>query len=289
MKIFNWVQKRLHPNLLKDGVARKVKKTDSVAIHGNTKALMEQVAFVDVLDGWKYGGILTIGTFGFDPLTKLELDQEKDYSTSESDEEAEEGDGYGLNNDSVQHENDNNSSTDTENEEVDPLMFNICCEEAGGKTADIEIMSVDDFVVLGAVPPVASSTHAIKLDHLDDQGKLKRRTTLAELFSEDSDSAMKKKPSPKEFKRMSSGTKAFPKTKNGLSFAKKLIPHAGEDARPLKKIQKMMRRMLKKKIHPDAEGKGSASDSKPDCPNKPVVLNQASEFGSLLPTPDAAA
>ncbi|GLT84830.1 hypothetical protein SLE2022_030420 [Rubroshorea leprosula] len=263
MKIFNWMQKRLNPNVLKDGLARNVKKTDSIAIDSNSKALLEQVAFLDVLDSWK-DGILTIGTFGFDPLTKLDLDQHKEYSASDSDEEAEEGEGYALNNDD-DHENDDNS--EEEEEEVTPLMF---------RMSQINCHDV-------ALTPPAMSPE-IKLDHLDDQGKFRRRTTLAELFLEDSD--MKKKMNPNEF-TLDTGKQASDKAKDGgIFFPKKLIPHARDDSRPVKRIQKMMKRMLKRKIHPDIEGKGS--NSKSHCPNNPGLPDHAPESVSLLPTPDAA-
>ncbi|MBA0583985.1 hypothetical protein Goshw_012287 [Gossypium schwendimanii] len=49
---------------------------------------------------------------------------------------------------------------------------------------------------------------------------------------------------------------SFP-TKKGTSFAKKFIPHAGKDSRPIKMLNQMMKRMLKRKIHPELQGKGN--------------------------------
>nr|UTH76900.1 tiller angle control 1-1 [Populus nigra] len=61
MKIFNWVQRRFHHGAIKDGLARNVKKAESITNEADKQALLKQVALVDVLDGWK-DGILTIGT-----------------------------------------------------------------------------------------------------------------------------------------------------------------------------------------------------------------------------------
>uniref|UniRef100_A0A803MPC3 Protein TILLER ANGLE CONTROL 1 n=1 Tax=Chenopodium quinoa TaxID=63459 RepID=A0A803MPC3_CHEQI len=69
----------------------------------------------------------------------------------------------------------------------------------------------------------------------EDEGQTKRRVTLADLFLEDSD-----------YHPPAS------RAKNGISKAKNLIK---EDLHPLKKFNKLMKRMMKKKIHPDFEGK----------------------------------
>ncbi|XP_022769515.1 uncharacterized protein LOC111313038 [Durio zibethinus] len=312
MKIFNWVQRRFHhngvPNLLHsrkllyyygpilsilfslihfggDGLARNVKKTDSVAIDTNTKALLQQVALVDVLDGWR-DGILTIGTLGFDPLKSFS--EQKDYLTLESDDaEGAEEERYSHNNDDEEDDNDDYDDNNSD-EEVNPLMFS---------TFDHSFVDVDDHTKYGKpdvimmVDGVAGSTgHTIKFD-LDitegHSGRLRRRTTLADLFNEDSD--MKKKPSPLELES-NSCTKGSLPTKNGLSFAKKLIPQVGEDSRPIKMLHQM-RRMLKRKIHPELEGKSNKLDGQ----SKPSVIDvlaskkhEAGESVSLLQSPDAA-
>ncbi|XVF72974.1 hypothetical protein PTKIN_Ptkin12aG0163900 [Pterospermum kingtungense] len=287
MKIFNWVQRRFHHNVLKDGLGRNVKKTDSIAIDTNTKALLEQVALVDVLDGWR-DGILTIGTFGFDPLKSF--NEQKDYLGIEHDDEDEEKDERCSDNyndeDEDEYYDDNNSD-----EEVNPLMFSTfdhCFE-------DIELPNVVHAKygkpdVIMTLDGVAGSTDAdIKFDlnvTEGHSGKLRRRTTLADLFSEDSD--MKKKPpSPLELDS-NSCKKASVGSKKGLnSFAKKLIPQVGEDSRPIKMLHQVMRRMLKRKIHPELEGKGNKMDEKCN-PSASKKHEAAGESVSLLQSPDAA-
>ncbi|XVE77313.1 hypothetical protein DITRI_Ditri13aG0052300 [Diplodiscus trichospermus] len=272
-----------------DGLARNVKKTDSIAIDTNTKALLEQVALVDVLDGWR-DGILTIGTFGFDPLKSF--NEQKEYLALDTDDEdgeaveeryshhnddEEEDDDYDDNDD----DNDNNSD-----EEVNPLIFN-SLEDVESKVDHVKYGKPEVIMTVDGV--WGSTDHEIKfeLDATEGcSGKLRRRTTLADLFSEDSD--MKKKPCPTEF-HSNSCKKATVRTKNGLSFAKKLIPQVGEDSRPIKKLHQMMRRMLKRKIHPELEGRGNKQDG-PYKPSLSDVLaskkNEAGESVSLLQSPD---
>ncbi|TYH06323.1 hypothetical protein ES288_A08G147500v1 [Gossypium darwinii] len=227
MKIFNWLHKRFPHNVLKDGLVRNVKKTDSIAIDTNSKALLEQVALFDLLDGWRYG-VLTIGTFGFDPLKSLgELN---DHLPLESNGDEEEEERFSNNNDE-DDDDDNNNSYD----EVNPLVL-------GHSLEDI----------------LEDSTHneiKFNLEVIEDHSeKLRRRTTLADLFYQDSD--MKNKPTHLDLELNPCEKASFP-TKKGTSFAKKFIPHAGKDSRPIKMLNQMMNRMLKRKIHPELQGKGN--------------------------------
>ncbi|XWS32003.1 hypothetical protein CRYUN_Cryun23aG0123400 [Craigia yunnanensis] len=286
MKIFNWVQRRFHHYVLKDGLAGNVKKTDSIAIDTNTKSLLEQVALFDVLDGWR-DGILTIGTFGFVPLKSFS--EQKDYLALESDdkeeEEQAEDERYSDNNDD-EEEVDDDYDDNNSDEEVNPLMVS---------TFDRSFEDVEsnvDHAKYGKPDGVAASTdHEIKFN-LDvtegHSGKLRRRTTLADLFSEDSD--IKKKPSPLELES-NSCKKASLRTKKGLSFAKKLIPQVGEDSRPIKMLHQMRRRMLKRKIHPDLEGRSNKLDGQCKPSTIDVLASKKHEAGesvSLLQSPNAA-
>ncbi|GMI66747.1 Tiller Angle Control 1 [Hibiscus trionum] len=231
MKIFNWVQKRFHHNVLKDGVAGNVTKTDSIAIDSDAKALLQQVALSDMLDGWQEG-ILTIGTFGFDPLKSFA--QQNDYDDDDDERCV-----------------DNNDEEDVENgggEEVNPQSLE-----------DVDHATYGETDVMMMVDGVGGSTdHEITFELEATEGhsgKLRRRTTLADLFSEESD--IKNKPCPLELDSKYSCKKPYARTKNGLSFAKKLIPQVGEDSRPIKMLHQMMRRMLRRKIHPELQGKGN--------------------------------
>ncbi|XP_039061449.1 protein TILLER ANGLE CONTROL 1-like [Hibiscus syriacus] len=119
-------------------------------------------------------------------------------------------------------------------------------------------------------------------------GKVRRRTTLADLFSEDSDSSMKNKPSSLELDSNCSG-KGLVRAKQGLSFAKKPIPQVGEHSRPIKMLNQTMRRMMKKKIHPELEGRGNklnnqCSKKKHEASESAYLLQQSPDkFQVLLP------
>ncbi|KAJ4728060.1 NAD-dependent protein deacetylase HST1-like protein [Melia azedarach] len=288
MKIFNWVHRKLNHNILKDGFARNVKKTESIAIDTNTKALLEQVALVDVLDGWR-DGILKIGTFGFDPLKPVDEQKEFFIFGSDRDEDGKEGE-----HDSVNHDDeDDDHDHDHEDEEVNPLIFTTFEHnfEDVASNADENVGRTDVIITLDGVQltPFIGSPNELRFD-IDttdnDQGKKRRRTTLADLFYEDSD--IKKKPILDQGFELTAGKKQSVLAKNGLSFAKKLIPHVKEDSRPIKKLHQMMRMMLKRKIHPELEGKTNKSDGR----NKASVLellgkkHEAGESVSLLPIPD---
>ncbi|XP_031251157.1 uncharacterized protein LOC116142091 [Pistacia vera] len=289
MKIFNWVHRKFNHNVIKDGFARNVKKTESIAIDTNTKALLEQVALVDVLDGWK-DGILTIGTFGFDSLKPF--DQPKEYFIFESEAEEEEGENDLINNDD---DFDEDNDIVVEDEEVNPLIFTTFGHNfkdiASDGDGNVEKRH-DVIITLDGVPltPFVGSSNELRFEigsKDSDQGKKRRRTTLADLFSEDSDINYKKTTSYEVEQNV--GKKQSVRTKNGLSFAKKFIPHVKEDSRPIKKLHQMMRRMLKRKIHPELEGKANKSEGQ----NKGSVLdllgkkNENVESVSLLPVPDA--
>ncbi|TXG63075.1 hypothetical protein EZV62_010069 [Acer yangbiense] len=247
MKIFNWVHRKFNHNLIKDGFARNVKKTESIAIDTNTKALLEQVTLVDVLDGWR-DGILTIGTFGFDPLKSL--DQPKEYFVFESDEEEEEeeegGERDSINNDDDDddHEQDNNIAEDEE--EVNPLMFTTFEHNFKDMTT-IASRKTDMIITLEGV---SLNPTEIGFSAEGDQGKKRGRTTLADLFSEDSDIYKKPINLNESETNFSAGKKQSVRAKNGLSFAKKLIPHVKEDARPMKKLNQSLnaRRLTKQKL-----------------------------------------
>ncbi|KAJ6673012.1 putative proteinD-DEPENDENT PROTEIN DEACETYLASE HST1-LIKE PROTEIN [Salix purpurea] len=90
------------------------------------------------------------------------------------------------------------------------------------------------------------------------------RITLAELFLEDPD--MEKKPDSAEVETGPGNKKPVACAKSGLCFAKKLIrPRAVEDSRPINKFNQLMRRMLRRKIHPEFDGKGNKIDNQKKC------------------------
>ncbi|EEF29053.1 conserved hypothetical protein [Ricinus communis] len=251
-----------------DGLARNVKKAESITNEADKQALLKQVALVDVLDGWR-DGILTIGTLGLDPLKPFNQQNEYFVLESEGEEDSEEEDDDDYNDNEEEHvqysissDDDDDDINASDEEEENPLIF-----------TRFEHNSEDIGPALDA--NAIKSNMIMTIDSIEDsscdlQRKRKgERITLAELFLADSD--MKKKPDPVE-NELKSGRKPPVRGKNSLSFAKKLISHVGEDSRPIKKFNQLMRRMLKRKIHPELEGKGV----KTDYQNKSSIM----EFGS---------
>ncbi|XP_060218346.1 protein TILLER ANGLE CONTROL 1 [Lycium barbarum] len=224
MKIFSWVQRKLNQ---KDGLFDRNVKKDEVKINnaniGDTQLLLQDASMAHLLDSWK-GGILTIGTLGFDQLIK---DQSCDLDDDFIDEECE----ITIND----HEEDQ--------EELNPLMY------ANGHEQSHEAPKAN--VIMG----IDGNTLARRLTDDDDEsnnGSKKERITLADLFS--ADFSDKKKVHLPDLNVTNKKT-SKPQVKLGVSFAKKFIPRVREDSRPILKLQQLMTRALKRKVHPDMESK----------------------------------
>ncbi|XP_004230011.1 protein TILLER ANGLE CONTROL 1-like [Solanum lycopersicum] len=217
MKIFSWVHRKLNQ---KDGLFCGNVKTDEVIVINDHKQLLIQDEF-SMLGGWKEG-ILTIGTFGFDPI--------KDELSSCLHDENEVPEIIAVSD----HEEPNALMSANNEPEESPIMANV-------------ITSNNPLVTAGD-----ESNMDIK----------KERITLADLFSadlsdddDDDDDKEEKVQLPDLYDDVTNIHKKslkLPKVKNGVTFAKKIIPRVKEDSR---RIQKLMTRALKRKIHPDMEGK----------------------------------
>ncbi|XP_065860092.1 protein TILLER ANGLE CONTROL 1 [Euphorbia lathyris] len=247
MKIFNWMQKRFHH---KD----------------ENKSELKQVALVDEFDG-----ILTIGTLGFDPLKPFNQHNEYivleeddiDYSDQELHSESDDDDDD-VDISNVNGGNEDEDEDEDEEEEENPLIYTRFQHNFDKSDEKMGINSSGE--------------------ECDVERKEKgERITLAELFMADSE--MKKE--ELAFVEIIETTKKLAKKppKNGLSFAKKFIPHVGEDSRPIKKIHQLMKRMLKRKIHPEVEGKDNPRETTQVSFSKG---NEISESVFLLPTHPAA-
>lgn len=126
--------------------------------------------------------------------------------------------------------------------------------------------------------------------------KKKERITLANLFSAELGDGISV--NSKNRKLMESAGGALMSKKKLMQpdaakqmFPKKLIPAAAgvkDDSRPLKKLNQLMKKMLKRKIHPDAEANykedyqsSSTSGIIPSdelCTNESVSLLQSSRY-----------
>ncbi|KAK7389774.1 hypothetical protein VNO78_25067 [Psophocarpus tetragonolobus] len=248
MKIFNWVQKRFHHNTLKDGFASNMKKTEPTINNADSQALLKQVALTESLGGWE-DGILTIGTLGYDPLNSIS--PHKEYFSLEIEVEHEDGEG-----DQIMVEEEEEKCYNVEHEELNPLIYNTFEHNFDDVVSENHddgdvVTSFNEIVV---VPPVISYEVMESNDvDADEKKKKGERITLADLFLADSD--VKIKLGPAKVCHLASSEKPNLKAKHGLSFAKKLIPRVKDNPHPMKDIKKLMKKMLKRKIHPDLDVK----------------------------------
>lgn len=119
-----------------------------------------------------------------------------------------------------------------EEEEENPLIctrFEHNFEELAS-TFDANTVKSKEIILFS---PIETDSNVHENDERERKGE---RTTLAELFLADSE--MKKKQESFEFET-DIGKKQAVGAKNGLFFAKKLIPHVGEDSRPIKKFHQV--------------------------------------------------
>lgn len=280
MKIFNWVHRKFHS---KDGWNVEVTKK---AEH-DTHTLIEQVDLSGVIDSWKQG-ILAIGTFGYDPLkdfTQLIANNDQELEDEEEEEE------YYDEQLSYVESCDDEEEFDRDH---NPLVLHAFKHAFNTTTnashCDQNTTNAQESEIVFAVADADESNNYLAFD----EKKKGKRITLADLFSADCDeyNTSTKQPydhgddddddhgkvvQPEQIKKRPDEKHARAK----LSFAKKLIPRVKEDSdshsRPIKKIHRMMTRMLKRKIHPELEGKNQMKHSE----------NGANEMVSLLQTQDA--
>ncbi|KAF8091720.1 hypothetical protein N665_0437s0008 [Sinapis alba] len=267
MTIFNWVQRKLHHNVIKDSVAEsdKDKRSEGTSeIEKNTIAIFDQVGLVDAFDYW-FNGVLTIGTFGFDTL-KFQEEEENEMHDYECE---------GVDLDYVVIDGSIIKNVINQEEEVDPLISN--ANKFYDHHEDLEVLDIDYFDSVKTFErPVVVAT---------------KRTTLAELFMEDEDKWHgKKKPKNRNLDvdgQENRYKQNVSKLTSKFSFANKkmIIPKSKdkeEDSRPIKKMHQMIKRMLKKKIHPD-------SAFKKDVQYKPTRKCEAHETLYLLNVQDCVA
>ncbi|XP_019186024.1 PREDICTED: uncharacterized protein LOC109180773 [Ipomoea nil] len=251
MKIFNWVH---HKFSHKDGIFRHpcAKKNEVMIINSNEtnadrKALLENALFGDRElfndETWEMG-ILAIGTMGFDQMNeKHHLGDGEEFEDEEEDFEEYYSDNNGDSDDGITTTYE--EEEDEEKEELNPLMFNAA------------IFSCDD-------------NQMVSLGVSDSGNKKRERITLADLFSADTNSSSGGQQDVILVKSSAAGDHATAKppplpasslpTKTGLSFAKKIIPKLVGDRRPrrpINQLHQLMTRMLRRKIHPEMEGKKS--------------------------------
>ncbi|XP_075479410.1 protein TILLER ANGLE CONTROL 1-like [Primulina tabacum] len=284
MKIFNWVHRKL-----KDGSADQNAKNNNAISDESGDAnqfLVDDNAFVDSVFGCWKGGILTIGTFGYDPLTKdaaevdeQDYDHDLEFHVNDQGHESEE----------LEWAENDETITDSEEEEVDDEEE----EEDEANPLVYAVYSHDYEALLQRYDPVADyiKTYGNKdfdqvmmvmeeNDRDADADMKKDRITLADLFSADhwDDDELQKKQSKKKLHELMEEKASSKKHSHGrLGFAKKLLlPGDSKDARPIHKLHRLVRRILKRKIHPVNK---EVNESNMEV--IPKVMNQSNSFQLL--------
>ncbi|KAL1329285.1 hypothetical protein HN51_046407 [Arachis hypogaea] len=289
MKIFNWVHKRFNHKPPKDGFASDMKKNEvtisnddnNKVVGDNEVALLKQVALTNMLGGWK-DGILTIGTLGYD--------HKEYFGLQVQDKKLLGGDG-GLN----KNKNNNNNNVfddyaENDDEEVNPLMLNTFehhnnnfdddddddeeVHVGGGANqiiidANYNVMTKEEVLINNEIVLADESNDDDddgESDDVDDDQKKKivrgERITLADLFLADSEVKKKIMGPTKILVESNDDEKSNLKVKHGKSFAKKLLPNVKDNPQPMKDIKKLMKKMLKRKIHPDFDAKNQKPEKK---------------------------
>ncbi|CAL0311294.1 unnamed protein product [Lupinus luteus] len=233
MKIFNWVHKRFHHRTLNDGLASNMKSTEHIMNNVDGEALLKQVGLVDLLDDWK-DGILTIGTLGYEHMNTF--NQNKEYFALESEIELDHEDYY---KDHILVEgNDDYNNYNGELEELKPLVHTIFEN------------NFEDFI--SANSSMVDYDGAMESKNVESDLKKKgERTTLADLFLADSNAHIKVGTKA----LLHSSEKPSLHAKHGMLFPKKFIPYVKDNPHPIKHIKKLMKKMLKSKIHPEHDVK----------------------------------
>ncbi|KAL1541221.1 protein TILLER ANGLE CONTROL 1-like [Salvia divinorum] len=201
MKIFNWVHRRFNNK------AENVKKNSDIATADEQQFVGENECDV-VFERWG-GGILAIGTFGYDPLKHENEQLTEAYFSEDNDDENDGGD----------YDDDGDDSSLIDPRGGNPLVLaeDLTESEENVEEEEDELEFGFEYVMM----------------------KKKERTTLADLFVAD----------------CNKDECAIAKSKSDLlrqKSSRKQAPYFARTARPIHKLNKLMRRMLTRKIHPES-------------------------------------
>ncbi|XP_073028740.1 protein TILLER ANGLE CONTROL 1-like [Primulina eburnea] len=258
MKIFNWVHRKL-----KDGSAAQNAKNNNALSDESGDAnqfLVDDNAFVDSVFGCWKGGILTIGTFGYDPLTKdaaevdeQDYDHDLEFHVNDQGHESEELE-WAENDDTItDSEEEEVDDEEEEEDEANPLVYAVHAHDYEALLQRYD--PVADYVKTNGNKDFDQVMMVMEENDRDADADMKKdRITLADLFSADhwDDDELQKKQSKKKLHELMEEKESSKKHSHcRLGFAKKLLL-AGDskDARPIHKLHRLVRRILKRKIHP---------------------------------------
>ncbi|KZV21916.1 hypothetical protein F511_05606 [Dorcoceras hygrometricum] len=207
--------------------------------------LADNNAFGDSLFGCWKGGILTIGTFGYDPLMKdsAEVDEQDDDHDIESHLNDHDPESEAL--ESAIDGTVTDSEDEEEEEEANPLVYAVYAHDYEALLQQYDPAA--DYMKMNGNKDFDHVMMVMEENDKDvDVDMKKERITLADLFSADHldtvDDELQKKQSKKKLQELMNEKASSKKHGHGrLAFAKKLVL-AGEskDARPIHKLHRVI-------------------------------------------------
>ncbi|OIW13499.1 hypothetical protein TanjilG_29240 [Lupinus angustifolius] len=254
-----------------------MKSTEHIMNNVDGEELLKQVGLVDLLGDWK-DGILTIGTLGYEHMKTF--NQNKEYFALENENELDNEDYYGEHI-LVEGNDDYNNYNNGELEELKPLIHTIF---ENNFEDVISANSSNNDANNSSKEKMVDYHGTMESKNVESDPKKKgERTTLAELFLADSN-AHKKVGTIKTL--LQSSEKPSLNAKCGMLFPKKFIPHVKDNPHPIKHIKKLMKKMMKNKIHPYHDVKNHKLEGQ-KANDEEIIDNDhkhgASDTTSLLP------
>ncbi|KAJ8444684.1 hypothetical protein Cgig2_030358 [Carnegiea gigantea] len=294
MKIFNWVHRRflhVHSGITSLQDDKGIERNETLKVDAETRALLghDGHVMVDVLTDWKEG-IFAIGTLAIGPL-EATITAKCELLTEQVEEDVDDVDGPYHDEETCNYVNViDDDEYDDDRIESSPLM------KMAFFSHELEKLDIDVEIACKAI------THE-SINAVDDDGsklrndndvcdvnkdeqecQVKRRVTLADLFLEESLKETKHSTNyagdDKDYLDTGKNNlkiKRNSHVKNGISKARKLLK---EELRPIKKLNQFVKRMMKRKIHPDMMEEGKMEEDMPLQPSKD--LDAAYESASLL-------
>ncbi|KAI9090362.1 hypothetical protein K1719_028697 [Acacia pycnantha] len=230
--------------------------------NNNNQASLKEVALADLAGGWK-DGFLTIGTLGcYGPFNFKSSDSHKHYLALESDEEEAE-----KHVDDDEKENKYFDSDEHDEEMMKPLLIGSKFENKFEHVVNEKpnVAKVEALVTT-PTPTLVSDDDVVECIDVGTDEKEKKeceRITLADLFLADSEKIIKHDEAAKALLLDDDDDKQSLKAKHGQpASAKKLISRVTnkDNPHPIKSVGKLMKKMIKKKIHPDVDVKNEKSE-----------------------------
>nr|XP_043621825.1 protein TILLER ANGLE CONTROL 1 [Erigeron canadensis] len=257
MKIFNWVHRRFHHKYEEQDATKAAEVTENgkdklALLNDNNEPPLDHSVF----DGWKEG-ILAIGTFGFDPALSKDIEQEEAYVCDNAtrdevstDEDEEEDMEHPLVLKACKHGFFDDHKKDDHHYKYLPQCDEI--SQLNDHDEDGVVEDTDDLMMMMKYQKKAAGERITLADlFLADSQKIALLNNKLQHLADDED-RVKAKVDKNLLADESINVKHdLNDDRVTLISNKKLTKdHA---ARPIKKINRMVRKMLKKKIHPDVE------------------------------------